>query len=299
MSETTNKGYALPVVGASYNQWGNQLNGDLTTIDTNLGGVGSVSVAGNTNVTASASQAQNLVQQLTGALTGDIEYILPPAGSFYIIENLSSGNFNILITTGAGNGVYAPQGLSSWVYCDGTNIIFATPQGWQEIATYTANSSAGFAVALPTIFRKFRLNLVGATVGTLGDFIYMSFSSNNGSTYYNTNYIYMVLETSTAGTSTPGSNIAATEIVLTPALNPVAGTGTDGSFEIWPGSAELRPVVRGTNFGFQDTDNYVFQVVAASLEQTVLMNAMFIGAVNINTLLADTFSGTFILEGLP
>lgn len=119
-----NKGYTIPTVSADNNTWGAEINGDLTTIDLNLGGVASVAVGGNTNVTASAAQAQNLVQKLTGTLTGNISYLLPAASGFYIINNATSGAFSITVITTAGGstGVVAPQSATIMVWSDATNI---------------------------------------------------------------------------------------------------------------------------------------------------------------------------------
>src|SRR6478735_11918892 len=105
MALTPAKGYTLPTVGADFGTWGTTLNSDFSIIDSNLGGVVSVSVAGNSNVTASASQAQNLVTILPGALTGNIQYILPATGGMYIIQNSTTGSFTLSIASSGGGSV--------------------------------------------------------------------------------------------------------------------------------------------------------------------------------------------------
>ena len=101
MTTTPQKGYTLPTIGADFGVWGNELNGDLGIIDNNLGGMNSKSVAGNTNVTATGTEMQNLIQKLTGTLTGSIFYLMPSVQGFWIISNTTSGAFNT--TSGAFN----------------------------------------------------------------------------------------------------------------------------------------------------------------------------------------------------
>lgn len=127
MSSTTNKGYALPTVGADFNSWGAKLNGDLGIIDDNLGGLAAVNVAGNSNITASASAAKCLVQRLSGLLTGNISYLMPALGSLYIIDNQTTGAFTVTVKTVAGGstGVLVARDAQTTVWSDGTDILSA------------------------------------------------------------------------------------------------------------------------------------------------------------------------------
>jgi hypothetical protein len=124
VSFSTNKGYFLPTVAGDPNLWGGYLNDTTAIIDNNMGGLATVNVSGSANVTATSTQAQNLVQKLTGTLTGSINYVLPAAGSFYIINNATTGAFTVTVVTSAGGstGVAVTQGQSLHVWSDGTNV---------------------------------------------------------------------------------------------------------------------------------------------------------------------------------
>ena len=121
---TPNRGYSLPTVAGDLNQWGVFLNQGTSIMDNNMGGQAIVNVAGAADVTATAANAQNLVQSLTGVLTGDISYLLPNVGSFYIINNATTGAFTLTIKTTAGgsNGVIVPQGTQLAVYSRGGDV---------------------------------------------------------------------------------------------------------------------------------------------------------------------------------
>jgi len=79
-----NKLYELMATGDKSGTWGNVANTNVfSVIDTNLGGRLSKDCSGSSNVTLSATDAQNLYHTLTGTLTGSIQYIVPSRGSFY------------------------------------------------------------------------------------------------------------------------------------------------------------------------------------------------------------------------
>jgi hypothetical protein len=86
----------------------------------------SISVAGSSNVTASAIQARNDIIKLTGVLTGNIDFVLPDAAKNYIIQNSTTGAFTVTVKTSTGTGQVLPQNAIGYGYSDGTNFIFTT-----------------------------------------------------------------------------------------------------------------------------------------------------------------------------
>ena len=82
-----------------------------------------LNVAGNSNITETSAQAQNIIQVFTGTLTGNINVIVPAAVQLYEINNSSSGSYTITVKTASGTGVTVPQGYTSILYCDGTNVV--------------------------------------------------------------------------------------------------------------------------------------------------------------------------------
>ncbi len=83
----------------------------------------SLSVAGNTNVALTATQGQASIINLTGVLTGNINVTTSMTPRLYIIENATTGAFSLTFIGTSGTGVTIPQGGSSLLFCDGTNIF--------------------------------------------------------------------------------------------------------------------------------------------------------------------------------
>lgn len=83
------------------------------------------SVAGNTDVTLTATEAANQIQEYTGALTGNINVIVPTSVAEYWVYNNTSGAFTLTAKTSAGTGIAVTQGTRAILYCDATNVVTA------------------------------------------------------------------------------------------------------------------------------------------------------------------------------
>lgn len=84
-----------------------------------------LNVAGDSNVTLTSVQASSVIQEYTGLLTGNIQVIVPNTVQLYIVNNLTTGTFNLTVQTEFGAGVQVPQSSTSILYCDGTNVLSA------------------------------------------------------------------------------------------------------------------------------------------------------------------------------
>lgn len=158
-ANTPNKGYNNQTTGTNASTWGIVLNSNFSTIDSNLGGTLTLSVAGSSNVTLSLAQAENLIYNFTGVLTGNINVIFPAAGGLYFINNQTTGAFTLTVQSGSSiNGFLIPQGTQVPIYVDnstspptvggasGTQYVFSAP-----IVGGTANALT-IASTLPSNF---------------------------------------------------------------------------------------------------------------------------------------------------
>lgn len=133
---TQNSGYALGaiVVSADYTGlWINQTNGNTNNPDTAaaassgwapLARYGLTAITGltNSNVTLTAPQAAKDIITLSGTLTGNVQIILPPWEDEWLIANNTTGAFTVTCKTASGSGTIVPQGVTTMIYGDGTNI---------------------------------------------------------------------------------------------------------------------------------------------------------------------------------
>lgn len=158
---TTNRGYRKQGTGDNPNTWGALLNTDVfDIIDKNLGSTLSISVAGSSNVTLTASQAQNMIHRLTGILTGNINYIFPAAGGFFFISNETTGAFTITVKPLGGTGILIPQGTVVAIYIDGValtaNGAIGTTAAFTGVAVTGTPNALVVAQTTPANFTLYR-----------------------------------------------------------------------------------------------------------------------------------------------
>ncbi len=120
-----------------------------------------LNVAGSSDVTETSAQAQNIVQQYTGALTGNINVIVPNTVQLYYVFNNTTGSHTLTVKTAAGTGVVITQGTHVILYCDGTNVINAFTTNTVTIGSvfYSLGTVGGTANALIGSTSNFILQL--------------------------------------------------------------------------------------------------------------------------------------------
>ncbi len=288
-----NKGYQIPTVGGDPGpSFANEISATLAIIDSNLGGQNSLSVSGASNVTLTAGQAQNLIQQFTGALAGNITVFLPAVGSFYCIENATTGAFSLSVgCTNGSNALQIPQGLSSFVWTDGSVVRLSNPPGWTEIATYIVSGAASQTVLLPGPFRRFRLTLQSMTMATFNTYLTVVGSINGGASFVSTGYSFANWVTESSGVTGGGFG-----------PNPQSGitiTGGNQVNVVFDGVYEIGPFTNG--FYLKGLVTGIVNTGATYTEMIGGAAGALGGAVNAVAVRASsgTFSGTIIVEGLP
>lgn len=121
--------------------WDVPLNNNFTIIDGYLTQIAAVTITtSNVTLTAPTStpnsstlgQIQSMLINLTGALTGNRDLIIPATNQGrWTIANATTntgGPWTVTVKTNAGGtpaSVVLPQGYSTTVYCDGTNVYLA------------------------------------------------------------------------------------------------------------------------------------------------------------------------------
>jgi hypothetical protein len=121
-------------------------------------GIGTVTGLTNANITLTPAQYGKNIITLAGALTGNVQIILPFNQPLCTVINNTSGAFTVTCKTASGTGSSVMQGSFQVIYGDGTNIApvgYATQVGLQQngycIATAGGTSDAITGTYTPTI----------------------------------------------------------------------------------------------------------------------------------------------------
>lgn len=118
------------------------INTGFTSLQGNIAGVLSKSVAGSADVTLTADESYNGILIFTGAITADIDVIVPTAAMRWgAIRNDTTGGYTLTVRPAAGTGVVVNQTDSIAAYCDGTNVV--------QTSDPAKNISAAAAKATP------------------------------------------------------------------------------------------------------------------------------------------------------
>jgi hypothetical protein len=131
---TQNKFLDKPVPGTETGTWGSLINNNtFNIIDNAFGGIVNISLVAS-DYYMSATDSQNLIINVTGTITTNLNIFLPlnnsasaaVAGSWIVTNNtLGAGSVTVLTVASGSTGVVCPQSAASIIYSDGTNVNFA------------------------------------------------------------------------------------------------------------------------------------------------------------------------------
>lgn len=120
--------------------WGQTTNNNLGgLVEQAIGGVVTLSMIDAnytlTNFNGVVDEARNAVLIATGTLSAQRNIIAPLVEKTYIVRNSTTGGFGVQIIGSSGTGVIIPNGVTTSVYCDGTNFLpaFTGSTGNQSI----------------------------------------------------------------------------------------------------------------------------------------------------------------------
>lgn len=114
----------VPIVGTvSGLALAQAVNTGFDSLQQNIGGVLNKSVAGGADVTLSAAEANNGIINLTGALTANINVIVPASAMQWVFCKQTTGAYSVSVKTSAGLGVAIGQGIRTQLICDGSDVL--------------------------------------------------------------------------------------------------------------------------------------------------------------------------------
>ena len=118
--------------GENDDTWGTKLNTVLDLIDEGMEGYLSKSVAGGSDTTLTSSnsasdESRQKVLKLTGAITANVNVIVPATEKFYVVWNATTGFFSLTFKPSGGTGIAIPRGCVGVVWTDGSTMYRAGP----------------------------------------------------------------------------------------------------------------------------------------------------------------------------
>lgn len=315
-TQSSNIGLTIPAVGSDAGPaFAQEINADLVQLDSVLGGTNSLDVSGNSNITLTKTQAQNLNQVFVGNLTGDVTIFFPAApssGGAFGIQNLAQGNFKLRVGVVGGNNTQViPSGIPLWVWMDSflftwtsaSPVAPTTGTYWKVISDTTINAQSAVILQLPPPpFIRFRVTLQGATVPTPGALqgLALQASNNGAASFFPTNYNWLqyLIFGQTLNTNFSAANAAGSIQLWSPGT--VQGGGNNQSayvdmvFELWPNQS----VTQSGAFCLQGSTS--FTLLGYSFGRTDFSGFGLAAPVNAIKIFPNsgTFSGELILEGL-
>lgn len=114
--------------GLHTNNWGDETNDNLTTLENAIKGTSSIVVTG--NATLSQQQCAAAILLFSGSLTADTTITVPATSNQWTVQNNTTGAFKLNLQVAGGNSVEIAQGSTALV---------ATPNG-ASIASLVSNN---------------------------------------------------------------------------------------------------------------------------------------------------------------
>ena len=112
--------------GEQAGTWGSTTNTNWTLMEQAVAGVQTITMS-NANYTLSnlngtLDEARNAVLYVTGTNSGVYQVVAPLVTKTYIVSNQTTGGYAITIGGASGSVITIANGVSTLVYCDGTNF---------------------------------------------------------------------------------------------------------------------------------------------------------------------------------
>jgi hypothetical protein len=115
------------IPGQNDNTWGTVLNGNvIDLVDDSIAAYTTITVSSVdvtlTQANGASDQARSAFLDISGALTGNVNVVIPALSKGYGIRNSTSGSFTVNMKTLTGSGQFIPQGQTISIICDGVSV---------------------------------------------------------------------------------------------------------------------------------------------------------------------------------
>jgi len=240
---------ALPVTGELNGAWGDVVNNNITSmIEQAIAGLATVNTwvaASHTLTTAdgTTSEARCAILECSGAPGAAATVICPAFSKVYVIKNTVTGGYAVTLKTSAGTGISVPNGSTSILYCDGTNVVSAATATTFSAGTtgFTPNTATSGAVTLAGILALANGGTNANLTAVAGAVPYSTASALALSAAGTSGQVLTSNGASAPTWSTPAGGVTlSNDTVTTSNLYPTFAAATSGSVStIYTGNAKL------------------------------------------------------------
>jgi hypothetical protein len=190
------------------------------------------SVAGAIDVTLTAAESNYHIIDVGGAITANINVIVPSAPGKWTFNNSTTGAFTLTVKTSAGTGIALAQGSALEMWSDGINV-YSSVSG---ISTVPAGTLIPFAGATPPAgylaCPSSATNISRTTYAALFNAIGVLWGAGDGTTtfgipFFADGQVPVAVGIGTVGQNTAGAMPAHTHNYNQPSFIRTAGGGAD------------------------------------------------------------------------
>lgn len=141
----------LQANGEGDTTWGSRANTVFEMIEEAIAGRAAITHSDAASYTlttnnSASDEARNAILSIGGALTAARNTVVPSKSKIYLAKNATTGGFATTLKTSAGTGVEIPNGKTTLVYSDGTNVQSALD--WLAALTVAGALTVGGALAV-------------------------------------------------------------------------------------------------------------------------------------------------------
>lgn len=159
--------------GEGSTTWGQKVNTVFEMIEDGIAGRAAVTHDNTANYSlttanSATDESRNAILNIAGALTAARNTVCPTSSKVYVVKNATTGGYATTLKTTAGTGISIPNGNTTLLFCDGTNVVSAIDYldaltvGGNFTLTGDLAVNGGDMTSTATTF-----NLLNATVTTL------------------------------------------------------------------------------------------------------------------------------------
>jgi hypothetical protein len=168
---STNLALELIGNGEQAGNWGQTTNTNLgTLVEQAISGYTTQAITDGADTTLTMTQgasatARNMYIELTGALTGARNLIVPSNKKLYFIYNNTSGGFAVTVKVSGQTGVSVPNATKTILVSNGTDIVLATTAAAPGVTSVSGTGSVSGLTLSGTVTSTGSLTLGGSITG--------------------------------------------------------------------------------------------------------------------------------------